>query len=279
MSIFYFQFYAIISTLVTILAVVALALETSPTLRYNEEGFSASENLTDVELNPKVKALIGTKPHDVHMVIIYISVILLTIETIVRFAFCPYKKLLLTDSVNVCDALSLIPALVLLCLVAVWKFRITQENVHKFIWARTFSMLLGMRLVRHIRKIGLVRVLAMTLKCSSGLHLFTMAILSFVTLLFGSAIFVAEMENKKDFWSIPEGFWWAVVTITTVGYGDMYPVTLGGYIVGGVCAVSGIIVLAMPIPVLSSNFNNYHQAYVTAKRIRTRTRKLKKENC
>lgn len=45
--------------------------------------------------------------------------------------------------------------------------------------------------------------------------------------------------------------------MTTVGYGDYYPVTPGGYLVGGFCALSGLIMTALPVAVIGSNFNLY----------------------
>ena len=48
--------------------------------------------------------------------------------------------------------------------------------------------------------------------------------------------------------------WWAIVTMTTVGYGDCSPITAGGKVVGGVVCVGGIILIAMPITVIGSNF-------------------------
>jgi len=47
---------------------------------------------------------------------------------------------------------------------------------------------------------------------------------------------------------------WSVITLTTVGYGDMVPVTDLGFVIGAMCAISGTVLFALTIPVLSNNF-------------------------
>ncbi|CAG2201640.1 unnamed protein product [Mytilus edulis] len=56
-----------------------------------------------------------------------------------------------------------------------------------------------------------------------------------------------------------DGLWWSVVTMTTVGYGDMYPKGPLGRVVGAACAMIGILVIAMPIAVIAGNFDDLHK--------------------
>nr|XP_044997294.1 potassium voltage-gated channel subfamily G member 3-like [Jaculus jaculus] len=66
--------------------------------------------------------------------------------------------------------------------------------------------------------------------------------------------------SNQDFASIPATCWWVIISMTTVGYGDMYPITVPGRILGGVCVVSGIVLLALPITFIYHSFVQcYHK--------------------
>jgi voltage-gated potassium channel Kch len=67
-------------------------------------------------------------------------------------------------------------------------------------------------------------------------------------------------KEPTPFTSIPATLWWTVVTVTTVGYGDMYPTSTLGKITGALTIVAGVIAFAMPIGVISSNFGNVWDA-------------------
>ncbi|RCN42167.1 Ion channel [Ancylostoma caninum] len=100
-----------------------------------------------------------------------------------------------------------------------------------------------------------MRTFALTLRSSArqlgmmGMVLST-GVVFFSTLLY----FVEKDEEDTPFTSIPAAFWWAIVTMTTVGYGDYVPVTIPGKLIASGAIISGVLVLALPITIIVDNF-------------------------
>jgi hypothetical protein len=81
---------------------------------------------------------------------------------------------------------------------------------------------------------------------------------------------VANDLEESPFYSIIHSFWYVIVTVTTVGYGDLFPTTPLGKFVGSLTILNGIIVLAMPIGVVGTNFSSEYYKVVEEKKHRTR---------
>ena len=82
-----------------------------------------------------------------------------------------------------------------------------------------------------------------------------MLILASVVLVSAALAFIAERKAQPDvFGTMPDAIWWAVVTVTTVGYGDVIPQTVAGRVVGGITMITGILMIALPVAIIGSSF-------------------------
>ncbi|MCC9135629.1 ion transporter [Pontibacter silvestris] len=90
-------------------------------------------------------------------------------------------------------------------------------------------------------------------------ELFIAIIFTFFLLLFTSTLmyYVEHEAQPESFASIPETMWWSIATLTTVGYGDIYPITALGKLLGGIIAVLGIGLFALPAGILASGFSEH----------------------
>lgn len=93
-------------------------------------------------------------------------------------------------------------------------------------------------------------------------YLFSLVVLS---LLLGILIVPLEYGYKIN--SLEDGLWWAITTVTGVGYGDLVPVTGIGRVIGAVLMTAGLILFSLVVAILSSAINNREEKYWT-KRMR-----------
>ena len=94
--------------------------------------------------------------------------------------------------------------------------------------------------------------------------------------VFGSVIYYVERITQNnpdnDFQSIIHGMWWAIITMTTIGYGDVVPKTYLGMFFGSLCAIMGVLTIALPVPVIVSNFATFY-SHVKARAMLPKTRR------
>ena len=163
--------------------------------------------------------------------------IIFTIELIIRLAVYERPIKYLFSVFGVIDVLSILPSLVGANSLALRVLRLF----------RVFKLFRSRRMVRAIDEIK-----AAIWDIRSDLVLFGFVVL---ILLYLSAvgIYMFEHEAQPDkFSSIPASMWWAVATLTTVGYGDVYPITLGGRVFTAVVTLLGIGIIAIPTSLVTN---------------------------
>uniref|UniRef100_A0A3P9AJC0 A-type voltage-gated potassium channel KCND1 n=1 Tax=Esox lucius TaxID=8010 RepID=A0A3P9AJC0_ESOLU len=179
-------------------------------------------------------------------------VLIFTVEYLMRLFAAPSRYQFMRSVMSIIDVVAIFPYYIGLVMT-------DNEDVSgAFVTLRVFRVFRIFKFSRHSQ--GL-RILGYTLKsCASelGFLLFslTMAIIIFATVMF----YAEKGSSSTKFTSIPASFWYTIVTMTTLGYGDMVPKTIAGKIFGSICSLSGVLVIALPVPVIVSNFSRiYHQ--------------------
>ena len=124
-----------------------------------------------------------------------------------------------------------------------------------------FRFLRVLRLLRLLRVLKLgrysdaVAVLAATVRSKRAELGVMLLILAMLLVLSSGVMYYAEHEAQpQHFSSMPAALWWSVITLTTIGYGDVYPVTPIGRVLGGLIAISGIGFVALPTAIMASGF-------------------------
>ncbi|MDI4663299.1 cyclic nucleotide-gated ion channel/potassium channel family protein [Xanthobacter autotrophicus] len=144
-----------------------------------------------------------------------------------------------------------VPALIDLAAILPWLISLTTElDVHA---------LLVLRLVRFLklaRYSSGFNALYLAVRRERYALLSCFIILCAGVLIAATAMYLTERDVQPDkFGSIPEAMWWAITTLTTVGYGDVVPVTTSGRVIGALTMVSGLVMLALPIAIIASSFS------------------------
>lgn len=113
-----------------------------------------------------------------------------------------------------------------------------------------------LRLLKLIRYSEALQTILRVIKIKKDELIMTLVAV-FILLIFASSVmFFAEREAQPEaFPSIPAAMWWGVVTLTTVGYGDIYPVTVIGKLFGAILAFIGIGLFALPAGIIASGFS------------------------
>jgi len=150
----------------------------------------------------------------------------------------------------VIDLIAFVPSLVLPIL----------PGVSNLMLLRVFRLIRILRLARLGRFSLAMRNLSQAVSERREELFLSLMLAAFVLVFSAAGMYLLEGESDpQTFGSIPRAMWWSVSTLTTVGYGDIYPHTVLGKMLGGLTSVAGIGLIAMPTGILAAAFSDAFQ--------------------
>ncbi|XP_050085343.1 potassium voltage-gated channel protein Shaw-like [Anopheles aquasalis] len=191
------------------------------------------------------------QPHEAFFYVELVCNVWFIIELTVRLVVSPNIVEFIRSPVNIIDLAATLSFYTDVC----------QRMGEQTGLLEAFSIVRILRLFKLTRHSPGLRILIHTFKASARELTLLVFFLVLGIVVFASLVYYAEkLQDNPDnqFKSIPLGLWWAIVTMTTVGYGDMAPKTYVGMFVGALCALAGVLTIALPVPVIVSNFSMFY---------------------
>uniref|UniRef100_A0A914DSX1 BTB domain-containing protein n=1 Tax=Acrobeloides nanus TaxID=290746 RepID=A0A914DSX1_9BILA len=251
-----FTFISICFVLISVLGLVMGSIQDFQ-VPIHKTGNSSKRFSKDESINRKGKdSNIIWEPHPFFNYLETVCIIWFTIEYVLRFVCAPKKLPFFFGLLNLVDLVAIVPFLLELFLAIIGIDATSISDIKgAFLVIRILRVMRVVRILKLGRYSSGMRTFALTLRSSAkqlgmmGMVLFT-GVVFFSTLLY----FVEKDEENTPFTSIPAAFWWAIVTMSTVGYGDYVPVTIPGKLIASGAIISGVLVLALPITIIVDNF-------------------------
>ena len=183
---------------------------------------------------------IGEGYPSVFFVLEWVLTIIFSIEYLLRIWISPKPVAYMFSFWGIIDLLSILPTYLSLFIV----------GYHYLLVVRIFRLLRVFRVLKLARFNAEAQTLREAMKASAyKISIFLLSVLAIVTLL-GTVMYVIE-GGEKGFTSIPKSIYWAIVTVTTVGYGDLVPHSVLGKIISSIAMILGYAIIAVPTGIVT----------------------------
>jgi voltage-gated potassium channel len=181
----------------------------------------------------------------------WIFTVVFTIEFVTRLVVVKSKRRYLFSFFGIVDLLSILPTYMELFI----------AGSGHFIIIRILRLLRMFRVLKMAQHVGDAYILINALKASRPkIAVFIFGLFSVVSIQ-GTLMYIIESDgNGSQFTSIPQSIYWAIVTITTVGYGDITPVTVLGKMLASVIMVTGFAIIAVPTGIVTAELHRELEA-------------------
>jgi voltage-gated potassium channel len=144
----------------------------------------------------------------------------------------------------------------LLAILPFYLFLLLPASAESLLMLRIFRGLRLLRIFKLTRYSPAVGVLWSALRKEMPKLVVTVSLLMMILIVTSWGIYLLERDYQPEaFGSIPQAMWWSVVTLTTVGYGDVVPITLAGKVFAGIVSLLGIAMVALPAAIMASGFS------------------------
>lgn len=173
----------------------------------------------------------------------YVFMAIFTIEILLRLYCVKSPRKYVTSFYGMIDLLALLPS----------YLEFLYPQWHMLMIIRSFRLLRIFRIFGMVQFLNESRVIMFALIRSFRKILVFLFFVILLTIFLGSLMYVVEFENNPGFNSIPQSIYWAIVTITTVGYGDVAPLTAIGKMIASFIMILGYSIIAVPTGFFSAS--------------------------
>lgn len=248
----------VVSLLVILLSITNFCLESMPMFAQDP---CVTDNTTWLEIDGVLKPRETVNTQSPFFMIEMLSAFWFTTELILRLMSTPSINTFFLSWMNIFDTGAILPFYIIIGVVyATGSCDDTNRSGTSVVFLRVLRLFRAFRIFKLTKHSRGMQILGMTIRKSlEELYLFGL-FLGIAVIFFSASIYYADMfdTGSENIASIPDGFWLTIITMCTVGYGDVTPKGLVGKLVGSVCVVSGVITIALLVPVVVSNFANYY---------------------
>jgi voltage-gated potassium channel len=172
----------------------------------------------------------------------WLFTVFFTLEYIIRIWCSPNRRAYALSGFGIVDLLAVLPTYIALIVPAASPLLII----------RLLRVLRIFRILRLFEFITEANTLAKALRASGRKIFLFFSMMIILTIIFGCLMYVLEGSANNGFGNIPVSIYWAIVTITTVGYGDVVPITVAGRAVSALVMLMGYAIIAVPTGIITA---------------------------